>query len=128
LHPHEAIAYVVGGGTNQSSNMDSLAGTAHLLLQGLKRPALQELTTNGPPSAPQGDTLPPSLESSVVFKVTNTNSSNYRQRSTSSQRAAARGIIVSPKNDEMGSGSSHIKSFLERQQEFQRKKEEKVQE
>jgi hypothetical protein len=106
--------------------MESLAGTAHLLLQGLKRPALQELTTNGPPSAPQGDTLPPSLESSVVFKVTN--SSNYRQRSTSSQRAAARGIIVSPKNEEMGSGSSHIKSFLERQQEFQRKKEEKVQE
>jgi hypothetical protein len=105
--------------------MESLAGTAHLLLQGLKRPALQELTTNGPPSAPQGDTLPPSLESSVVFKVTN--SSNYRQRSTSSQRAAARGIIVSPKNEEMGSGS-HIKSFLERQQEFQRKKEEKVQE
>jgi hypothetical protein len=106
--------------------MESLAGTAHLLLQGLKRPALQELTTNGPPSAPQGDTLPPSLESSVVFKVT-ANSSNYRQRSTSSQRAAARGIIVSPKNDDMG-GISHIKSFLERQQEFQRKKEEKVQE
>jgi hypothetical protein len=33
---------------------------------------------------------------------------------------------VSPKNDDMGSG--HIKSFLERQQEFQKKKEEKVQE
>jgi hypothetical protein len=50
---------------------------AHLLLQGLKqRNALQELT-NRPPSAPQGDTLPPSLENSVVFNVN-------RQRSTSS--------------------------------------------